>query len=187
MDRLNKTKLFPAIVFIAGISFMLFIIYYENLTRSRQQAQLDISSEVIAESVWTLFMPASKSYIDHISRDHQYKKVTVSSKTGAILLQVTTELDGPLDKILYSVNLIRTNTLNSKIFYEGKHIGDIHVEAFNFALYFYLYILVLLALLLMMLWLFLKLYHARQELEQRVFERTANLTESNQKYELEIQ
>jgi len=67
--------------------------------------------------------------------------------------------------------------INSDVVYNEKVIGQIAITWYNTAIYIYAYVFILAFLLLTVTRLFLRTVKAKQGLEIRVMERTANLRE----------
>ena len=186
INSMKRNKIFSFILCSLTLGFLFFIFYYDTSTELRHQEELDISADIIAESIWIVYMPASKLYIESISGERRYKSVAISSPTGQLILEVKTDLEKTIDQLFFSLHLVRTNSLNSKIIYQGQNIGNISVEVFNFSIYVYCYVFILLILMLLVSWFSLQVFQAKNVLEQRVRDRTVKLTELNEKYRLEI-
>jgi PAS domain S-box-containing protein len=161
--------------------FICFIFINEHNVREKQKHEVNSSANILAEAVWTMFTPASKTYIENIFKERRYKHLSITTNGDVSLLTTSKPNLNKIDSFFVKLNLIQTNDFISKIFYKNDQIGLLRVTAYNFSIYLYFYITFLISLLLLATWFYLKVYESKTLLEQRVSDRTTELENSKQR------
>lgn len=150
--KIQNSKPFISLLIAFVICFAGFIYYFEKQTLIQEQSELDLSADVVADSVWTLFTPATSIYLDQIFRDRYYKKLTLKSLDSVVLIEMQTELSSPVERFMENLGLIHLHTIKSPVLYNGEVIGHISAEAYHLNMYIYVLIFVIAAIIFLALW-----------------------------------
>jgi len=161
------TKVFFALIALFLIFFAFFVYYYEQYTYKENRKALNLSADVVAESVWTLFTPASEAYLQHIVQDRRYKELKLISTDTFVFNDITTELTSKTDIFFEKLKLIRTDTIHSDINYKGKVIGYLNAKIYNLNIYTYLLILFIAAVVFTSVWLAMQVHRINMDVASR--------------------
>jgi len=172
---------FYLILLLFVFGFAAFVWESENDFVENEQNALNRSSDVISEAVWTLFTPATKSYVENIFDDRKYRSLKITSVEDYVVMYLETSLNDSFSKTLQSIGLIRTVKLSSAILHDDDEIGVLECEVFNLLIYRYIYTFILSVCVLSVFWFGIKLYEAKNELEDRVGKRTDELNLNKQR------
>jgi PAS domain S-box-containing protein len=146
------------------------------------QYEIDKSSDIVAEAVWTLYIDASESYLSQIVRERNYKNLEIVDTDEKPMLSIKAEPLSGVDSLLIKLNLIKVVPFSSIIKYKDEHIGFIKADVYNKLVYDQLNTSLIFFLILISVWFSIKLYESKLELEDRVKERTRELRQSEAKY-----
>jgi len=169
-----KTKINISLALIA-LAFLIFTILYGNYVYEKERKRVYNHSIVVASAMWHFEIESVKEYFKLASEAYNYSKIQISDITGEIVITIDHPIAKPLDRFLSSLHLIPATKFTANVVYEEKRIGRVDVTWYNTIIYNYFYALVLSFLLATALRFYLYNLEARQELESRVIERTADL------------
>jgi len=94
-----------------------------------------------------------------------------------VLVDIDHVLQNTMDRFLVFLKLIPSANITSDFVYNEKVIGQIAITWYDTVIYTYAYVFFRAFLMFIVTQLFLRTAKAKQELETRVIERTANLQE----------
>jgi PAS domain S-box-containing protein len=166
---------FQITVFLTAMLFISSIAYRARSHKKTQQKEVIKHATIISESLWSFNPDIAKDYLQLASKVNSYKKMVVSYSSDEEFLSIDTLLDKPLDQFLESISVIPIVPLKAGIFHNEIPIGEIAVEWYDTSIYAYVYELFIIGLLLTVFRLFLGTLEHKQELEDRVRRRTADL------------
>ncbi len=172
---MKTIKVFVVSTSIIAFIFLVFVGYYWNYSLEREQRRVDTHSRVIASATWDFYIESMTEYCKLASKAYNYKHILVTKSNGETIISIESSLQKPLDRFLLDMGLLQTINIESEIKYENQVIGRVIVTWLNTAIYTILYTFVIVMLILTILWFFLRTVRAKQELENRVEERTVHL------------
>lgn len=188
-ERKRRTAMFLACAFL----FALFIYHSERTWRRETTDQLVFCARTIENSVWDMDEETPFNYLNLLVQQNHYQTIGVSYQSGMPFLNVIGTLTSPWDRLLLKMKLIRPRAFETGIAYGLEQIGKISAIRYNTNIYRYLYALLVLTLVYFLASYFQQLVVARnslhalnQQLDQKVRERTADLTALAEKYRQEI-
>lgn len=152
-----------------------------NEIRARREArdQIKQHASVISEAVWTLDRDGARDYLQLAIQNGRYENLVVTSSDGEPFYSGSgTPLGTTLDRVLGAVGLIPVVPLHADVMRGRAIIGAIDASARLKTVYADLYALVLGLLLFLAGRLYVDLLDANRDLDNKVQERTKQLTES---------
>jgi len=171
---LNR-KVFVVSSSVLAASFVLFVFFYWHYVNNTEQKRVDNHSRVIANAIWHFEVGGMMEYMNLASEAYNYKHVIVTQSTGEVVLELEHSFRQPIDRLFDSIKLLPAKIISSNITYNGEVIGKIRVVWQNTAIYIYFYVFILTVLIIIGLRYYLRTIMAKNELEERVVERTASL------------
>ena len=155
--------------------FCVFVIFWERNTLQKDRAELRKKIQVIEGALWNLDPEGPVEYLKLSARLGKYERITVFAVGDTVFLDVPGPEVGLLDRILINIGLIPKIRLEADILHDGLIVGRVEALHLHNTIYLYMYLLVIMGLVLLVVNLFTKTLHAKQTLEIRVEERTAEL------------
>jgi PAS domain S-box-containing protein len=151
-------------------------LWFDRHSRLNEQQNINNHASIISYSVWSFDPDLAKDYLQLACKANKYSKLKVLHSSNENFISIDNDLESAVDLVLESFSILKTTSLTSKIFYKAQGIGQISVEWYNTAIYTYFYVLVITVLLLTIFWFLLTEIKHKNELEQRVQERTIHLS-----------
>lgn len=163
----------------AALTFLLFVLIYENSTFERRQKAVEAFAGVISNSLWNFEPQAPTDYLTLIVDEQDYERIQVITREGVEFVDVLNEQPDALTELLTNLRLIRRIPIQAEISYRGAQIGVINAVWLNKNIYNYFYALIVILLLSGTVWLYWRILQSNRELEMRVDMRTAELHQIN--------
>ncbi|MCP4686499.1 MAG: PAS domain S-box protein [Desulfobacterales bacterium] len=179
-----KTTYWPIIA--ACVVFTVFVVLYESRVRELARSDMEEHARVISDDLWNYNAEGAKAYLNLVRKTEGYEHLVVFNDKGVVFLEVQAEPSGKMDRFFVSSGLIPRVRLSSEVFHENEFIGRIDVIWLCKTIYMYFYVLFALLLMVLVCQLYARILHAKQVLEARVNERTAELVGSNAALQQEI-
>ncbi|MDO9263112.1 MAG: ATP-binding protein [Desulfosalsimonadaceae bacterium] len=173
--QMKKTFSIALIVFIAG--FCLFAVAYHQHQVRRIQDAVNEHAKVVAGSIWDLNPESSEEYLRAVAASNHYEKILVSDAEGNIFIEVKHPDVNLLEGELIRLKLIRRVRVSADIFYNREFLGKVEALWLDTSIYVYAYAFLVGLLLFAVVLLYSRILRAKATLEQKVAERTLNLTE----------
>jgi signal transduction histidine kinase len=146
--------------------FMVFVWIYETAALQSKQEEVFQYGRFLEIPLWNLDQKSGSENILLIYRSGEYRSIAVFHPDGEKFASVKRGFDeGPLDRLLTSLNLIRDYAITQPIVYKGQTIGRIEAICVNSNFYVYIYALFSLLLLAKISQYYYNLAHSRGELE----------------------
>ncbi|MCF8303688.1 MAG: PAS domain S-box protein [Bacteroidales bacterium] len=171
---------------ITGILFTVYYISYEQYAQRQAQQTIDRHARVVADALWNYNDNVIKVYLNLATKVHNYMEITIVEPGEQKFIEIAGATPGKFKQTLISFNLIPVKTLTSAIKYQGETIGRIEAEWYPHTIFRHAYVLLILLMILLIFLLHMKVVHEKRTLEQKVNERTSDLTNTNKRLEKEI-
>ena len=178
LDRLTPKKINTILLLCAFSTLLAFILFWEKYDSTKNTQAIQDNAQVIARSVWDLDAAGSKAFLQLMIRHQNLDRITIYTSSNEIFINIIGPDHNLPDQILSRLKLIQKVTLQSDISYRGEVIGKIEAIHHSENIYLYFYVLILLVLLVRVIQLYLHNLEARNLLEIRVKERTADLSQT---------
>lgn len=153
-----------------------------------QEAQDNIEKHalVIADSLWNFNPRGAAEYLSLACKSQNYQHVVITDNKGQIFQKAVGASPMWVEKSFISLHLIPSVQLTSGITYNDKMIGEIKAVWNCNTIYIELLVLFVMILIFLILQLYVRLLHSKQVLEERVLNRTSELSILNDSLELEV-
>jgi signal transduction histidine kinase len=165
----------------AILALLVCVFIASNEIRARQEArdQIRQHASVISEAVWTLDRDGARDYLELAIQNGRYEHLVVTTSDGEPFYSGSgTPLATTLDRVLGAVGLIPVVSLRAEVSRGRAVLGAIDASARLKTVYADLYALVLGLLLFLAGRLYARLLDANRDLDNKVQERTKQLSES---------
>lgn len=171
---------------ILTLVFCTFVLGYEKYSAGQAQTRLKEHALIVADSLWNFNTTGVVEYL-HLAADaDHYASLELINNNGEVFQKVDTGLPSRLERLLIRARLVSQVALVAPVWSKTDVIGWIkalwipttlalHVAVFAFLLMVHLVIL-----------LYCRILNEKQLLEQRVAERTFELSEANNALKREI-
>jgi PAS domain S-box-containing protein len=172
---MKNKQIFLVTVILSVLIYLSFIFFYGKYHKTAEQKAINNHAKVVANSLWIFNPDLAKDYLQLACQLNKYKKLVVTSLPDEMFITTGYDLEQPYDRFLRSLSLLNVISFSSDIEYKGDVIGRISVERYNTAVYTYVYAFIIATLLLIICWFITHTIKGKQELENRVKERTKAL------------
>ncbi len=187
MKTLNYKKTASITAIVLLLMFCIFVILYERHIRNEAQAYIEKHGRVIANALWNFNPQGASEYLSLACKSQRYEHVVVTDINGEIFITAAGESMNRSETILKTLHLIPVERLASNIVYKEKNIGRIEAVWYCTTIYTELSVLFILILIFLILQLYTRLLDSNQLLEERVLNRTSELSSLNESLQLEIE
>ncbi|MCP4021036.1 MAG: PAS domain S-box protein [Desulfobacteraceae bacterium] len=138
---------------------------------------MDEHAAVVEEDLWGIVPNGPVEYLTLASKRDRYTKVTITDSLGEVFISIKgPDMDG-VNGLLVAMGFIYQKNMTSDIVHKGQVIGKLTADYHNMNVYVYFYSLLVCILSYIVLVLFYKIVLGKQQLEDRIRERTADLEE----------
>jgi len=168
------------------VSFCLFVVGYEKYTLVRAQARIETHARIIQDAMWNYNHLGASEYLALAADTDNYQSLTVTHHNGDIFQEIRTEKPGPFESFLIHLHLIPRVHLLAQVEYKGNIIGWVEAIWLPRSIYVYAYVFFAAVMVYIVIFLYLRVLKAKNVMEDRVQERTAELLSSNRALKQEI-
>ncbi|MCP4692023.1 MAG: hypothetical protein GY859_28520 [Desulfobacterales bacterium] len=172
-----KGKYYAVHLILLLLCFTLFTFFYNRRTLNLQRQEMKRHAAVIENDLWNYASEGPEEYLTLAAERDNYASVTIEETGGAVFFSIKGPGMTPLERALEKIGLIPHTDMVEDVKHGEQVIGRLIVRHRNMNIYFYFYAFALFGLLHAVIILLLKTIHAKQRLEDRVRERTAELKE----------
>jgi signal transduction histidine kinase len=175
MSRSTRIGWAAILALLVGV----FVAFNEIAARREAREQIRQHANVISEAVWTLDRDGARDYLQLAIKNGHYEKLVVTTNDGEPFYSASgTPLETIADRLLEAIGLMPIVSLRADVARGPALIGVIDASARLKTVYADLYALVLGLLLFLAGRLYMDLLGANRDLDNKVQERTKQLTES---------
>ncbi|MCK5099494.1 MAG: PAS domain S-box protein, partial [Desulfobacteraceae bacterium] len=162
------------------------MILFEHYTYNKAQSGIKEHAHVISEAMWNFNPTGVSEYLSLVCKSQNYQHLIVTDTQGKIFQKAKGEKPVWIERLFISLKLIPSVHLVSNVIHDRKTIGQI--EAIWNCDTKYLEISALFALILIytIFHLNVRLLHSKHALEDRVAERTSELSSLNNSLQIEV-
>jgi PAS domain S-box-containing protein len=137
---------------------------------------------VLAQSLWNLDDHGSIEYLKISCKLNNYKSIKVFGSNNELFISVSGPKASPMQTLMESLGLTPVRQLSADILHAGDLIGRVEASHRHVIINQSLYIILSLTIFGLLLQYLLRNFTAKQTLEERVKERTAELALSEERY-----
>ncbi|MBU0985294.1 MAG: PAS domain S-box protein, partial [candidate division Zixibacteria bacterium] len=170
-------KLYGFVSATALVVFCLFVWAYESHERETAREQMLTHARLLSDALWNYNEAGAAEYLELACQSHTYRSLAVLDIDGTVFESSTSAAPGGVTKQLMRLGLIPESELSANVYYDQRVIGQVRAVWLNTAIYGHTLVLVLLILLVTIVRLYASILIAKRDLELRVRERTAQLSE----------
>ncbi|BBO68694.1 hypothetical protein DSCA_26240 [Desulfosarcina alkanivorans] len=175
------------IAILLTIAFCGFIMIYENRAMATAQSRIDTHARIIEDAMWNYNHQGIHEYLKLAAFSDHYESLAVHHQNGELFQEIYGEPAAGLDRFLAAVNLIPRVKLSARVKHQGETIGWMQAVGVPETIYMHAYVFFALTMVFVIVQLYLRLLKSKSRLEERVRERTAEVTASNLELKLEIE
>ena len=186
-NNLNDHKItsWTAVLFL--VLFLVFVISYEHYAHKRAGERIQEHGQIIADALWNFNPQGASEYLSLACKSYNYRYLVVTDTWGKIFQRAMGEEPNLSERVFNFLHLIPDVPLVSAVVHGGKTIGKIEAVWECDTIYFEGLVLFSLVMLFAIFQLTLHLVYAKKRLEDRVFERTNELSLLNTSLKLEVE
>ena len=177
--EMKEKKYFVLASLLFALLLTLFILVTEHRTQLEQRKAIETYADVVASSLWNFESQAPEDYLNVVVEQQNYCQVRIYTAENEVFVSVTANARSRLEEILISLRVLPCQEISAPIEHGTQTIGRLTARWCNRNIYNYGYTALVLILLLVSGWFYLENLHAKQHLESRVAQRTAELHNSN--------
>ncbi len=182
---IRKTRNITWVALLAA--FVIFVSIWEQKQLANGHKNIAQNAVVLAPSLWNLDTKGPVEYLNIACELNNYEKVTVYAVLDKPFLEIKGPTHGTVDSLFHHIGLIPKITLEADISHNGITIGKVSAIHHHDTIYTYLYVLLTLGLIALVVQYFFRTVQAKQTLEDRVKERTHELTKSEERLHLALE
>jgi len=171
----NRNRIFFLIAAIFTLAFIFSVIITERSFMEHHKENLNKTSQIVSEAVWTMYTDATLPYLNEILHDRAYKSIQIYTLEDMLLIGLHNEPLSGLKKAFLKLGLIRTANLHTEITHKGERIGEVRVMLYNIMIFTHLNNFLIALLFIAIAWFYLKLQESKNNMEKRVIQRTEEL------------
>ena len=181
----HKITSWTAVLFL--VLFLVFVISYEHYSHKRAGERIQEHGQIIADALWNFNPQGASEYLSLACKSYNYRYLVVTDTRGKIFQRAMGEEPNLSERAFNFLHLIPDVPLVSAVVHEGKVIGKIEAVWECDTLYLEGLVLFSLGMLFAIFQLTLDLVYSKKRLEDRVFERTNELTLLNSSLKFEVE
>ena len=171
---------------ILTVSFCLFLVGYEKHALIQAQARIETHARIIEDAMWNYNHLGASEYLALAANTDNYEAMTVTHHNGEIFQAIQQDPPGSFEGLLIGLHLIPRVPLLAQVEYKGNIIGWVEATWLPRSIYVHAYIFFAAVMVYIVIFLYLRVLKAKKVLEDRVQERTAELSSSNRALKREI-
>ncbi|MEW5733584.1 MAG: ATP-binding protein [Thermodesulfobacteriota bacterium] len=175
---LNRKTLI-AVLLIFAAAYTAFVAAFERASRREAERNVSEHAKIVANALWNYNRQSVAEYLALACKANDYESLTVTDTAGEVFQEAGAAPAAPLEEFLARIGLVGRTRIAREIPYEGQKIGVIEVVWRSRAVYTEAVVLAVLLLVLVIFIMGARLVRARRVLEEKVRERTAELSGAN--------
>lgn len=184
--RRKYQRLTTLVTLLLLLLFCAFVFVYERYALTQAQARIDDHSKIIANALWNFDYNAATEYLKLAAISQNYESLRVTDHSGEIFQQLTTPRTDPIEHFLMKTHLIPRVKLLSQVEKRGNVIGWVEAVWIPRTIFVHAYVFFALLLLIVIIHLYARILLEKRFLEDRVRQRTTELSRSNRSLREEI-
>ncbi len=184
MIRKNDTAV-AAILLVVLFGTLVFI--HEIRVREKAHQGIAVHADIVANALWNHNKEGVSQYLMLAAELENYASVMVIDTRGNVFQKVFGTSAGILDRFFSPLKLDPRQTLVSPIRYDDKIIGTLQAVWVCDTIYFDAMLLVILVMVFVIFLLYTRVVNEKKMLENRVAQRTGELSELNKHLQKEIE
>ena len=183
--KYQKITSITAVIFLA--LFCVFVIFYEQYSSKEARSQIQKHGQIIADALWNSNPRGASEYLSLACKSQNYRQIVVTDTRGTVFQSAMGDSLEWGEHIFKSLRLIHDVGLISAVIHDGKPIGFIEAIWTCDTLYLEGIVLFTLVMIYIIFQLTLRLLLAKRVLEDRVLERTNELSTLNASLQIEAE
>lgn len=181
----RKIAALAAVLFFVG--FGVFVSQYESYAYRKAQVDIEKHGWVISNALWNFNHQGAFEYLVLASQASNYKRLLVKDTKGATFQEVFSEKPSASQRFFLRFKLITEVPLAADVTHAGRNIGRIEALWYCDTIYLEVYVLLALVMVWVILFLVARLFHSKNILEERVFNRTRELNDLNTSLQVSVE
>ena len=186
-NNMNYRKISSIVAVVLCITFCIFVLLHERYARKEAHSRIKEHAVIIKDALWNFNSEGVSEYISLACKSQNYERLVVTDTEGKIFQKAVNKKPEVYEGIFMSLNLIPSVLLVSDVFHDGETIGRIEAIWNCDTIYLQIYVLFALIMFYAISHLYLRLLHSKHVLEEKVRERTLELTNSNISLQNEVE
>ncbi len=175
--NLYMRLLFSKTLVVLVIGFGLFVyIFHAHQTRYIQQAVKE-HAKIVARSVWVLNPKGSEEYLRAVTQLNNYEHIIVREIDGKTFTEIKHAAINPIEKKLIQLKLIPRVSVSADVNFNKELLGKVEVLWLDKSIYIYAYAFLVGLLVFVVVQLYQRILRANTNLENKVEERTRDLSD----------
>ena len=166
--------------------FCLFVICFERYAVKQAQARLDRHALIVTDSLWNYNPAGVVEYLRLAAEADNYASLEIVNKDGQLFQAVSTGLPTGFERLLLSARLIPRVELVTQVWTKTDLLGWVKAVWIPTTISFHLAVFTFLLMVHLVVVLYCRILKQKQLLEQRVTERTLELSRANEALKREI-
>lgn len=166
--------------------FCLFVIGFEKYTVDQARSRLDKHALVVADALWNFNSAGVMEYLRLAAEADHYARLQIVNKDGKIFQEISTGLPSGLEQLLIAARVVPKVELVTPIWTKTDLLGWIRAVWIPDTIFIHVAIFIFLLLVHLLVVLYCRILKQKQQLEHRVAERTAELSQANEALKREI-
>lgn len=187
MKVMTVKKIPHVVLLLLTVSYCVFVFIHEWYAGDQVRQQLTSHALIIADDLWNLNPTSSAEYLKLAAENDHFEELKVVGYDGGIFQRVGTSHPDRIEKLLIKLGLLSRVDLRQPVEYRGTLIGWLEVIWLPQTLFLQFFVLCYVALTYLAIVLYCSTIAQNLVLEERVLERTGELTRANEALHKEIQ
>ncbi len=166
--------------------FCLFVIAFEKYSVKQAQERLDKHALVVADSLWNFNPAGVVEYLHLAAEADHYARLEIVNKNGEIFQEVSTGPHSGIERLLLSARLVPRVEMVTPVWSKTDLLGWVKAVWIPTTIAFHFAVFIFLLMVHLVVVLYCRIFKQKQLLEQRVTERTLELSQANEALKREI-
>lgn len=181
--KITPIRINAIILTVTVVVFGVFIAINEQNHRTRQNQYVVNHAKVISDSIWDFEREGPEAYLDLAAKLYNYEAVSVLyPEDDEAFITVRGPEVNSLDMLLIQIGFIQKYSIEEDVIYRDRKIATLKIIALNKTFHLYFLMFVFLLMFLAVVHFFIQTLYSKQILEEKVSERTQELSKSEEKY-----
>ncbi len=181
-----KKRITITAIVICVILFSVFVLFYEKRAYNKAKMQIEEHAMIIADDLWNYNYQGASEYLALAAVSQSYETFVITANSGQVFATVSMSHIGKFKQFLIQMRLMPRVKIMAHVTYKGNMIGWIEAIWISDTFFLHTYIFFVLIMIISIVYLYLSLLEEKHRLEERVNERTTELTKTNESLKQEI-